>query len=191
MLGSSSKEAVQSFITEQIALVRKVLFSRSLRLLPLSHQVGVIEGLAALVKHFPEVLSMSDQHLLAFLSELLKMSSVADQEMSDASLRDMVVDRNGYTSSPGMSSDSPPTHSSSLFYRRSCALEMNGATLVVPEELPAGVQFRVSAIVLLHAVIRAHTDAFFDAEVSTPVGKCVVLPFPSQTRLTCMLSFPR
>lgn len=176
MIGSSSSKEAESFVATQMTLVRKVLFSRSLRLLPLSHQVGVVEGLAAIVKHFPNLLPLSDQPLITFLSELLKMASVADGEMTDAALSDIVVDRNGFISSPAEDSlDCQPTHSSSLFFRRTCAVQVDGATVLIPDELPAAVQLRVSAIVLLHGVIRGHTDPFFDADSSAPVGKSAFL----------------
>jgi hypothetical protein len=154
-------------------LLRKVLFSRSLRLLPLNQQVGVVEGLSVFVQKVPELFDLKDQHLLAFLSELLKMSSVADGEMTDNGLEDCVVDKNGFTDSLKDTNTSFPTHSSSLFFRRLCVMQVDGRHIVVPEELPTGIQLRVSTISLLHAVIRGHSEAFFDAEVSTPVGKSV------------------
>ena len=40
----------------------------------------------------------------------------------------------------------------------------------MPEELPTGIQLRVSSILLLHSVIRAHPGPFFEAESSTPIG---------------------
>jgi len=167
----------KEFVTSHLSLIRRVLFSRSLKLLPLPQQVGVVEGLAVIIQETPDVFPLSDQHLLAFLSELLKMSSVADGEMSDPSLKDFVVDKNGYTVSSqsqyvtGESdSSSYPTHASALFYRRECVLEVDDSKVVVPQELPAGVQLRVSSISLLHAVIRGYSDEFFDAETASPIG---------------------
>jgi hypothetical protein len=62
--------------------LRKLVFSRSLRILPLPQQVGAIEALAVILNEFPGFLSITDQHFLSFLSELLKMCSVADGEVS-------------------------------------------------------------------------------------------------------------
>ena len=62
--------------------LRKLVFSRSLRILPLPQQVGAVEALAVIVNEFPSFLSIKDQHFLSFLSELLKMCSVSDGEVS-------------------------------------------------------------------------------------------------------------
>jgi transformation/transcription domain-associated protein len=161
-----------SFFSERLSLIRRVLFSRSLRLMPLPQQVGVVEGLAVIIKEVPGLLPLSDQHLLAFLSELLKMSSVADGEMSDKTLTNCVVDKNGYVASKiDANAEVYPSHASALFFRRECAVSIHGVKFVVPEELPVGVQLRVASIALLHAVIRGYTNAFFDAESTTPIGK--------------------
>jgi len=173
-----SGDDAKALVTEHLSLVRKVLFSRSLRLLPLSQQVGVVEGLAILLQQLPGVLDITDQHVLAFLSELLKMSSVADGEMNDDLLKDFVVDKNGYAAfSPIKASQRYPTHSSALFFRRTCALEVGKFSIVLPEELPVGVQLRVSTIVLLHSVIRGYPDTFFDSAPSKPVGKVFGIVF--------------
>lgn len=175
-----SREDFEKFLENQLSSLRRVIFSRSLRLLPLPEQVGAVEALAFVIKEAKSVLPISDQHLLAFLSELLKMSSVADGEMSDPALLGC-VDKNGYTSKPSkansvsvLASVAFPSHASALFYRRECILETQDSKYVVPEELPHGVQLRVSSISLLHSVICGHPDAFFDAEVSTPIGTCGV-----------------
>ena len=155
-------------------MIRRALFSRSLRLMPLPQQVGVVEGLATVLKELPGLLPLSDQHLLAFLSELLKMCSVADGEMNDKTLVHSVVEKNGFIDSPVDMNSSPyPSHASALFHRRECAVDMDGYVLVVPEELPIGVQLRVSSIVLLHTVIRGYTDEFFEAESTTPIGEYI------------------
>ena len=159
------------YFEERLSIVRRALFSRSLRLMPLPQQVGVVEGLGVIVNELPGLLPMTDQHLLAFLSELLKMASVADGEMSDKTLMNSVVDKNGFVGSQTDSNLSVyPSHASALFFRRECAVTILGKKVVVPEELPAGVQLRVSSINLLHAVIRAHSSSFFDAETASPIG---------------------
>jgi hypothetical protein len=134
-----------------------------------------VEGLAVLVQKLGEVFSLADQHLLAFISELLKMSSVADGEMNDTSLKDIMVDKNGYVVSAepvtAVPSHSVPTHASSVFHRRLCVIASDGASMVVPEQCPPGIQLRASTIVLLHALIRSYPDHFFDAEQASPVGR--------------------
>jgi transformation/transcription domain-associated protein len=181
----STPEQCRELFSGQISLIRRVLFSRSLRLLPLPEQVGAVEALAVIVDQVPEVIPLTDQHLLAFLSELLKMSSVADGEMSDANLVGYVVDKNGYAVSaqqkPSSSKDanSPvcSEHASGLFLRRECILRTGDKQMVITEELPPGVQLRVSSICLLRSVIRGHPDAFFDAESATPIGKLIIFNF--------------
>ena len=170
-LAPFSAEQNRSFFEERLSLIRRALFSRSLRLMPLPQQVGVVAGLAFIINEVPALLPLSNQHLLAFLSELLKMSSVADGEMSDKMLTNSVVDKNGFASSQVDSHfDIYPSHASALFFRQECVVSIQGRGIVVPEEMPVGVQLRVSSLSLLHAVIRGHADAFFDAETSSPVG---------------------
>lgn len=99
------------------------------------------------------------------------MCSVADNEMNDPTLKDSAVDKNGMVDPlPDQQKSGYPAHASALFFRRESAIEIPGGTFVLPEELPAGIQLRVSAILLLHSVIRAHPGPFFDAESSTPIG---------------------
>jgi len=171
----SAKEAHIDHNSDHSTLIRRVLFSRSLRLLPLPQQVGVVEALAAILKQFPDFLPITDQHLLGSLSELLKMSSVADGEMTDDKLKEMVVDKDGYAPSVAGTSSEYPKHASSLFFRRECVIDFCNVKVVVPGELPAGIQLRVSAIVLLHIVIRTHPDPFFDSETTTPIGEFTLL----------------
>jgi hypothetical protein len=146
-------------------------------LLPLPEQVGAVEALAVIVGQLPEIIPLNDQHLLAFLSELLKMSSVADGDMTDSNLVGNVVDKNGFAvpahekASKDSKGPEPEVPSSALFLRRDCILTVPGAKIVIAEELPCGVQLRVSSISLLRSVIRGHANPFFDAETSTPVGK--------------------
>eukprot|EP00536_Pseudo-nitzschia_multiseries_P000672 jgi/Psemu1/233891/estExt_Genewise1.C_80142 len=181
-LNTVTKADAKSVLGEHITLIRRVLFSRSLRLLPLQEQVGAVEALAVLVDQVPDLISLEDQHLLAFLSELLKMSSVADGEMTDKenNLIGGVVDKNGFVL-PGTEQKYHPTSSdaneidpslrpSSLFLRRDCILSIDGYKILIGEELPNGMQLRISSIQLLRSIIRGHPDTFFDAESSTPVG---------------------
>lgn len=174
---SRPQEECQQIFKDHMAMIRRVIFSRSLRLLPLAEQVGAVEALAFIVKEAQFVLPLSDQHLLAFLSELLKMSSVADGEMTDLALAGYVVDKDGHaltskksTASGSLRSEKCPSHASAIFFRRECILEMGKKKFAIPEELPHGIQLRVSSISLLHSVIIGHPNDFFDAEVSTPIG---------------------
>lgn len=162
---SDAERMNESLLSNNLSLLRRVLFSRSLRLLPLIHQIGVVEGLAIIVKLYPGILPLSDQHFLAFLSELLKMLSVADGEMTDATLQDHAVDKDGYTTTSAERDRSQfPSHSFSLFFRRECVMNVHNTKIVIPGELAPGVQLRVSAIVLLHSVICKYNNQFFDAE---------------------------
>lgn len=164
----ANKGKASARASEQLPLIRKLLFSRSLRLLALPQQVGATEGLAFIVQQLPGLLPLTDQHFVSFVSELLKMCSVADGEMTDTSLKDFVVDKNGFALTA--SKNLIQTHSSALFFRRLGVVKVSGAAIVVPEELPVGVQMRVSAIRLLDFVIRGSPDTFLDAEVSSSVG---------------------
>lgn len=153
--------------------------------MPLQEKVGAIEALAVLMDSVPELIPIDDQHLLAFLSELLKMASIADGEMADTNASNSsVVDKDGFVLQAQDVSKSretrvlePSVRSSSLFLRRDCIVLSDGIKFLLGEELPPGVQFRVSSITLLRSVIRGYPDAFFDAESSTPVGT-----FHSQTQ---------
>jgi hypothetical protein len=171
-----AEDEIDSLIQRNMSSVRRTLFSKALRLLPLPAQVGIVESLAFLVKSFPKSFSLSeDQHLMSFLSEFLKLASVADGEMTDKALTDCVVDKNGYCISNGkVDSRSPshPSHASAVFLRRVCVIDVETIRLVCPEELPPGIQLRVSGISLLHSVIKSYSDTFFDADAETPLGKC-------------------
>lgn len=164
------------FIRGRIDLIRRVLFSRTLRLLPLPFQVGAIEGLATIVNFFPSLFPLTDQHVLTFLSELLKMASVADGEMTDSKLNGIVVDKDGYVpSEPSADRSLNLRQSSSLFFRRECVIALGNKLIVIPSDLPTGVQFRVSSIVLFHSIIKHNGDAFFDADSTNPIGKLEIL----------------
>lgn len=156
-----------------MSTIKRVLFTRSLRLLPLPEQVAVIEALTTLVDFVPGLLPVADQHLLAFLSEFLKLSSIADGEMSDSSIVGFVVDKNGFTTSMSTSRYSRgSSHTTGMFLRRECVARLCGGKFIsIPEELPLGVQLRVSALRLLNTVICRHADGFFDADSTTPIGK--------------------
>lgn len=179
IVGTISADTSLELFRRHLPLIKRVIFSRSLRLLPLPEQIGVIEALAVIVQQVPKLFPLDDQHLLAFLSELLKMSSVADGEMADTNLTGDMIDKNGLavsmqsrqSSSKDTDLSTAAVPSSALFLRRECIMTVNGTKIVVPEESPRGVQLRVSIISLLRFVIRGHANPFFDAETSTPVGR--------------------
>jgi hypothetical protein len=100
-----------------------------------------------------------------------------DGEMIDQNSTSTVVDKDGFVLQAQEVSRNrdvrPPeltVRPSSLFLRRDCVVTSDGVNFLVEEELPPGIQFRVSAIILLRSVIRAHPEAFFDADQNTPVG---------------------
>ena len=119
------------------------------------------------------------------------MCSVADGEMSDKPLLGCTVDKNGFTSNIGDKRTHFPSHASALFFRRSLILEIAGqsARVVIPKELPPGVQLRVSSISLLHSVVRGYTDVFFDAESSTSIGN--IRPHMISLLFRSLVSHPR
>jgi hypothetical protein len=166
---STTEKAVYELAKRHSDLIRQVLFSKSLRFLPLPQQVGLLEGLCVMLSLFPKNIPLEDQHLLACLSELLKMSSVADKDMEDTKLEGRTVDKDGYVG--GIDGHRPTLHSFSIFYRRSCVVSVSDKMLVIPQELPPPVQLRVSAVRLLHIVINAHENSFFEADSSTSIGE--------------------
>ena len=178
IVGTSPQNASVELLRKNLPSIKRVLFSRSLRLLPLLEQIGVVEALTVIVQQVPELFPLDDNHLKAFLSEVLKMSSVADGEMTDATLLGDVIDKNGVAVSAQarqsanreidlVTSTFP---SSALFLRRECIMKVNEAKVVIPDESPPGVQLRVSIIALLRFVIRGHANPFFDSDSSTQIG---------------------
>lgn len=172
---SSTSESDRDNISgHDLSLIGRVLLSRSLRLLPLPQQVGVIEALTSVIINFPSAYPLTDKHLLSCLSELLKQLSVADGDMTDVNLENHVVNKDGYVQSVSGSGGNyadHPSHATSLFFRRDCIVRIGNMRVFIPGEVPVGVQLRVSAIRLFGCVIKTYTDAFFDAEPSTPIGK--------------------
>lgn len=167
---------IEKLMTGHITTIKKFLFARSLRVLPLSEQVGVFDSLAFLIQEIPSLVPLSDQHLLAFLSEFLKMSNIGDGEMKDSNMNGYVVDKNGFVTSAqdreSQATSQLSAHTCGIFLRRECAAKspIEGSYVIIPEELPSGVQLRVSGLRLFRAVIRRHVDEFFDADSATPVG---------------------
>jgi transformation/transcription domain-associated protein len=183
------EDKVKEFFSKHVTAVKRTIFSRSLRILPLPDQVGIVEGLAFLITCFPDVLPLTDQHLLAFLSEILKMLSIADDiiqgETSGVSIG-VAVNRNGCVCKTSLASTelgkialehpspSTPVHASKVFLRKEMTvhdgLKSSGVQVIVPPELPMGVQLRATALALFRAVVKNHPATFFTAEGSSPAG---------------------
>lgn len=176
-------------LSDHSSTMRRLLFSRHLRFVPLPHQVGMVEALAFLLLENPTLFLLTDTHTINFLSELLKMCSVADGEMQDKSLAEVVVDKNGFAASVGEKGLSFSTQPSAIFFRRNAIVDVNGAKVVVSEELAPGIQLRLAAIVLVHAVVRGHTDFFFDSDASTSIGN--IRPHMISLLFRSLVSNPR
>jgi hypothetical protein len=181
-LASNTKSplALELVLKKYLSVIKKMIFSKPLRSLPLPEQVGVVEALTFIINGAPNLFTLSDQYLVAFLFELIQAFAIADGEMKDSNPSGVFVDKNGLVASvnepqrpsTGISKYSSLTHASKIFLRRECVVDgPHGTRIVVPEELPYGIQLRVSALVLFRVVIRRHTSIFFDALPSTQIGK--------------------
>jgi transformation/transcription domain-associated protein len=104
------------------------------------------------------------------------MTAIADGVMTAKEGENFpLVDKDGFVSSPHTSETKNQTskHGASMFFADSYTLlpsETGGMQVNIPPDLPDGVQLRVSALLLFRAVIRRHTDLFFDAPSSDAVG---------------------
>ena len=127
-----------------------------------------------------KLIPIADQNLLAFLSELLKMVSIADGEFKDEGFGSVVlIDKNGYAVNSGGESTSgqirPTVRASSLFLRKKIAVEdeaFNGR-IQVPAELPLGIHSygtSVNTTFILGAIIRKNADEFYDADAQSKIG---------------------
>lgn len=167
---------MEDLLGKSVTFFRKALFSRSLRTLPLKEQVGATQALAFIIDSAPSLFPLIDQDILALLSELLKMTAIADGVMTAKEGENFpLVDKDGFVSSAQTAETKKQTskHSSSMFFADSFTLlpsETGGMHINVPPDLPDGVQLRVTALMLFRAVIRRHTDLFFDAPSSDAVG---------------------
>ncbi len=159
---------------------KRLLFSKSLRNLPIPEQVATIEAFTFIAQEDPKLLPLSENLVLVFFSELLKMMSVADGEMTSESISNaIIINKDGYSpkienqqNSCMISPHSSLSHASSIFLRDEYDLTAPGiGSIAVPAELPIGVQFRVSSLILFHCVLKAHSNTFFDADPSSSVGK--------------------
>ncbi len=159
------------------SIVKKHLFSKSLRNLQLQDQIATIETFGYIVKHAPGCAPLSDSHVLVFLSESLKMMSVADGEMTSESISSsVIINKDGYSprvtrNSCMVDKFSSLTHATSIFLREGFEVLLEGYRIPVKPELPIGVQLRVSSLNLFHEVLKRHSDSFLEAESSSSIGK--------------------
>ena len=175
----TGKTPMEMIVGNHITYIKRHLFSRSLRILPLPVQIGIIETLSFLVDKAPSLIPLSDSSMLAFLSELLKMSSIADGEMVDKNGDNVIViDKNGHASGGSLSYAAQQqkigrkTHASSTFLMKDMELSLfgNNVQVHIPGELSQGIQLRVAALLLMRGIIRRNRETFFDAQSSTQIG---------------------
>jgi hypothetical protein len=166
--------------------------------LPISEQVATIEAFTFIANQDPKLLPLSENLVLVFFSELLKMMSVADGEMTSESISNaVIINKDGYSPKSEkqrnncmISPHSSLSHASGIFLRDKYSIKANGiGCIVVPTELPISVQFRVSSLILFHCVLKAHGDTFFDADPKSSIGKRVAILFiiPLNNRSTAEL----
>lgn len=178
---SDDPNSLQYKLAEHESTTKRLLFSKSLRNLSIPEQVATIETFSFIVKHDPKLLPLSENLVLVFFSELLKMMSVADGEMTSESISNaIIINKDGYspiaekqTKNCMINPHSSLSHASGIFLRDGYDHLSRGiGSIVMPPALPVGIQFRVSSLILFHSVLSAHSDAFFDADPSTSIGKC-------------------
>ncbi len=183
--GSDDTDSLSKILANHESATRRLLFSKSLRNLPLSEQIATIEAFTFIAKEDSKLLPLSENLVLIFFSELLKMMSVADGEMTSESISNaVIIDKDGYSpksesrqSGCTIDAHSSLSHASGIFMRDEYVLEVAGlGCIVVPPGLPTGVQFRVSSLILFHTVLKAHSDTFFEADPSSSIGKSDCAP---------------
>jgi hypothetical protein len=173
-----------SLLSRHQTLLKRLIFPKILRTLPLPNQCAAVDACAFLLDRAPTLIPITDQNLLGFLAELLKMISLADGEFSDSSFGSVVlIDKNGVAvnkSGECTNANGSPMHASSVFLRKSIIVEgaAFGGRIQVPEELPQGVQLRVSTLLLFRGLIRGFADEFFDADPQSKIGN--IRPHVSQ-----------
>lgn len=108
------------------------------------------------------------------------MMTVADGAMESESISNaVIINKDGYSPVPErtdstIGKSSYLSHATGIYLRDECIMdgEYLCGRVLVPAELPLGIQFRVSSLILFRSAINAHTDAFFDADTNTAIGKC-------------------
>ena len=167
--------SIDALLANHTSTLKRLLFPKVLRVLPLPNQCAVIDACAFILTRAPKLFSIADKSLLGLLSELLKMLSIADGVLSDPSFGSVVlIDKNGYA----VNSDGAPSHHrstvqpSSLFLRKSIVIgdESFGGRIQVPAEIPLGIQLRVSTLLLFKGLIRGFSDEFYVADSKSTIG---------------------
>lgn len=160
-------------IKDNMPSLKRVIFPRILRNSPLPEQIAIVEATAFMMERAPTHFSLDDQTCLSFTAELLKMLSVADGDIvADRSMSSVVlIDKDGFAVQNNTQDTKRKIHSS-VFLRTSFNLECEsfGGCVVVPKELPHGVQLRVASIYLFRSIMRKFPSQFFDAQNKSQVG---------------------
>ena len=168
--------SINALLSNHVNSLKRLIFPKLLRTLPLPNMCAVVDACAYILDRAPKLIPIADQSLLAFLSELLKMISIADGEFSDPCFGSVVlIDKNGFAVNNGGDSTSQNMsgmHASSVFLRKAIVLEDDsfGGRIQIPQELPLGIQLRVSTLLLFRALIRGFADEFYDADPQSKIG---------------------
>ena len=178
-LYGGANNGICGVLEKNMAILRKTIFSRSLRNLSLPEQIASIETLLFVVLRAPKIFPLSDNLLLAYLLDLLKMLGVADKEMTSESVSpSLISDKDGYCPMDERNDNMVDkgaylTHSSQIFLRNETLLDDGsfGFRVLVPRQLPHGIQLRLSSLGLFHALIKSHSDEFFSAPSASALGK--------------------
>lgn len=176
---AESNPSLDDLLTKSSSVIKRQLFSRSLRNLPLADQIATIETFAYVMKRSPGLVALSDNQVLRFISELLKMLSVADGEMAyDSISHSVIIDKDGFRprserNDSMVNKFSSLSHASGLFLREEFVMEdpYICGNIVVPAALPIGIQYRVSALVLFRNILQLHSNVFAEAEANSSIGE--------------------
>lgn len=173
---TQNSASIDGLLHSSANTLKRLLFPKLLRTLPLPNQVACIDAVAFILTKFPKLLPITDTKLQAFVSELLKMISIADGALSDPSFGSIVlIDKDGFAvNSDGEATSRPRSNvrPSSVFLRKSFVLEDEtyGGRIQVPAELPLGIQLRVSTLQLFRGLITGWPDEFYDAGSDSSIG---------------------
>lgn len=197
LLSKDNSTNLESMLSPHVNSLKRLCFPKLLRILPLAQQVAVVDACAFLLDRVPKLITIDDQNLLAFVSELLKMINIADGEFADPAFGEVVlIDKDGLAvdggGGGGESALSRATvRASSLLLRRAIILEdatSFGGRVRVPAELSMGEQLRVSTILLFRGLIRGFPDDFCDADPQTKVGN--IRPHVISAFFRSLISYP-
>lgn len=175
--GSGQVSTVGDILSKHLSTIKRNLFSKSLRNLHLQDQIAAIECFTYILKHSPESLPVLENHVLVFISESLKMMSVADGEMTSESIsHSIIVDKDGFN--PRVSRTnymlrycSKISHATGICLREGFDIVFsNGFSMHVKPELPVAVQLRVSSLKLFHELLHQNSEEFLDADSTSSIG---------------------